>query len=83
MNSIMKKKIGTIIDDGLLADAKQRAVLEKRTLAELIEDALSGYLNQSPGREEALRSLEKFTSHESLLPHEELAEILEEDALSP
>ena len=41
----MKKKIGTIIDDALLAGAKQRAALEKRALSGLIEDALVGYLD--------------------------------------
>ena len=79
----MKKKIGTIIDDGLLAGAKQRAAVEKRALSGLIEDALSGYLERSPGREDALRSLEKFASHGGLLPPEEIEEILEEDALTP
>ena len=78
----MKKKIGTIIDDGLLAGAKQRAAVEKRALSGLIEDALSGYLERSPGREDALRSLEKFSSHGGLLPPEEIEEILEEDALT-
>jgi len=78
----MKKKIGTIIDDGLLAGAKQRAAVEKRALSGLIEDALSGYLERSPGREDALRSLEKFASHGGLLPPEEIEEILEEDALT-
>ncbi len=78
----MKKKIGTIIDDGLLAGAKQRAALEKRALSGLIEDALAGYLDRSPGREEALRALAKFTSHGGLLPPEEIDEILEEDVLS-
>lgn len=79
----MKKKIGTIIDDGLLAGAKQRAALEKRTLSGLIEDALAGYLERGPGREDALRSLEKFASHGGLLPPEEIEEILEEDVLAP
>ncbi|OGD11416.1 MAG: hypothetical protein A2Y86_06680 [Candidatus Aminicenantes bacterium RBG_13_62_12] len=78
----MKKKIGTIIDDGLLAGAKQRAAVEKRALSGLIEDALSGYLERSPGREDALRSLEKFSSHGGLLPPDEIEEILEEDALT-
>jgi predicted transcriptional regulator len=80
--SLMKKKIGTIIDDGLLAGAKQRAAVEKRALSGLIEDALTGYLDRSPGREEALRSLEKFASHGGLLPPEEIDEILEEDTLA-
>ena len=82
MSQVMKKKIGTIVDDGLLANAKQRAALEKRALSGLIEDALAGYLDRSPGREEALRSLEKFASHGGLLPPEEIDEILEEDTLA-
>ncbi len=79
----MKKKIGTVIDDSLLTGAKQRAALEKRPLAGLIEDALVGYLDRSPGRDEALRALAKFTSHGGLLPPEEIDEILAEDVLAP
>jgi len=65
----MKIKIGTIVDDALLAGAKQRAAVEKRALSGLIEDAL--------------RSLEKFAFHGGLLPPEEIYKILEEDALTP
>lgn len=83
MNQVIKIKVGTIIDDELLAGVKQRAVLEKRTLSSLIEDALSGYLERSPGGAEALRALAKFTSHGGLLEAGELDEILLEDALSP
>ena len=79
----MKKKIGTIIDEDLLSGAKQRAALEKRALSSLIEDALVGYLDRRPGRDEALRSLEKFASHGGILPPEEIDEILEEDTLAP
>jgi len=83
----MKKKIGTIIDDGLLAGAKQRAALEKRALSGLIEDALAGYLDRNPGggpgRDEALRALVKFISHGGLLPVDEIDEILAEDTLAP
>jgi len=79
----MKKKIGTVIDDGLLAGAKQRAALEKRPLSGLFEDALVGYLDRSPGSDEALRALAKFTSHGGLLPPEEIDEILAEDTLAP
>jgi len=79
----MKKKIGTIIDDNLLAGAKQRAALERRPLAGLIEDALNGYLDGAPPRDDALRALAKFTAHAGLLPSEEIDEILEEDALAP
>ena len=82
MSHLMKRKIGTIIDDALLAGAKQRAALEKRALSGLIEDALAGYLERSPSRDDALRSLAKFTSHGGLLPPEEIDEILEDDALA-
>jgi predicted transcriptional regulator len=83
MSHVMRKKIGTIIDEGLLSGAKQRAALERRTLSGLIEDALRGYVEQSPGREDSLRALAKFTSHGGLLPPEEIDEILEEDTLAP
>lgn len=77
----MKKKIGTIIDDGLLAGVKQRAALEKRAMSGLIEDAVAGYLDRGPSRDEALRSLAKFTSYGGLLPVDEIDEILEVDTL--
>jgi predicted transcriptional regulator len=83
MSQVVKKKIGTIIDEDLLSGAKQRAALEKRALSSLIEDALVGYLDRRPGRDEALRSLEKFASHGGILPPEEIDEILEEDTLAP
>jgi len=83
MSQLMKKKIGTVIDDNLLAGAKQRAALERRPLAGLIEDALNGYLEGAPLREDALRALAKFTAHDGLLPSDEIDEILEEDALAP
>ena len=83
MGQAMKKKIGTIIDDELLAGAKQRAALERRPLSGVIEDALSGYLEGGPRREDSLRALAKFTSYGGLLPPEEIDEILEEDALAP
>lgn len=83
MSHIMKKKIGTVIDDALLAGAKQRAALERRPLAGLIEDALNGYLESAPMREDALRALAKFTAHGGILPPEEIDEILDEDMLAP
>ena len=83
MSHLMKKKIGTVIDDALMAGAKQRAALERRTLSGVIEDALSGYLEGGPGHEDSLRALAKFTSHGGLLLPEEIDEILEEDILAP
>ena len=83
MKELMKKKIGTIIDDGLLAGIKQRAAAERRPLAGVIEDALSGYLGEDrTTRADASRALARFTAHAGLLPIEEIDEILEEDFLA-
>jgi hypothetical protein len=79
----MKKKIGTIVDEKLLASLKQRAALEDRPLAVLIEEALSGYLGRGPTGTDHLRALEMFISHGGLLQRKEIGEILEEDIFSP
>lgn len=79
----MKKKIGTIIDDGLLGWAKQRAALERRSFSGVIEEALNKYLAGDPAREDALRALAKFTAENGLLPPEEIDEILKDDTLTP
>ena len=81
MSQIMKKKIGTIVDDKLLASAKRRAAAEDRSLAGLIEEALAGYLGRGPGLSDRLRALDKFVSHGGLLQREEIEEILGEDIL--
>lgn len=83
MNQIMKKKIGTIVDEKLLASVKQRAAAEDRPLAGLIEEALSGYLGRGPAATDHLRTLDKFVSHGGLLQREEIEEILNEDILAP
>lgn len=84
MKQLMKKKIGTIIDDGLLAGVKQRAAAERRPLAGVIEDALSRYLGEDRAtRMDASRALARFTAQAGLLPTEEIDEILEEDFLAP
>lgn len=79
----MKKKIGTIVDEKLLSSAKQRAAVEDRSLAGLIEEALEDYLDRSPAATDHLRALDKFISHGGLLNREEIEEILNEDILAP
>jgi hypothetical protein len=41
----MKKKIGTILDEDILYDAKHMALLQKKTLSEFLEDAIRTYLS--------------------------------------
>jgi hypothetical protein len=83
MNQIMKKKIGTIVDEKLLASVKQRAAAEDRSLAGLIEDALTGYLGRFPAAKDRLRALDKFVSHGGLLKRKDIDEMLSEDILVP
>jgi predicted transcriptional regulator len=83
MHLIMKKKIGTIVDEKLLASVKQRAAAEDRSLAGLIEEALAGYLGRGPAASDHLRALDKFVSHGGLLKREEIDEILSEDIFCP
>ena len=42
-----KKKVGTILDEELLWEAKKTAIREKKSLSHLLEDALKGYLEKS------------------------------------
>jgi hypothetical protein len=41
---IMKKKVGTVLDEELFFEAKQVALLQKKPLHQLMEDALKMYL---------------------------------------
>lgn len=43
----MKRKIGTLLEEGVVKMAKRRAAEEGRPLAEVIQDALVGYLRRS------------------------------------
>jgi hypothetical protein len=43
----MRKKIGTVLDEELLLKAKQAAVLRRRSLSQVLEDALRLYLADS------------------------------------
>ena len=40
----MKKKVGTLLEEELFFEAKKAALLEKKPLSQLLEDALKIYL---------------------------------------
>jgi hypothetical protein len=77
----MKKKIGTVIEEDILTEAKLRAAREGRPLSEIFQEALSAYLHGDAGRGDAERACKLFCSHRSHLSLEEINEILEEDLL--
>ena len=77
----MKKKIGTVLDAGILTEAKQRAVQESRPLSDIIQSALGYYLHEDIENSDGLRACEKFCSHGSSLDKQQIDELLQEDML--
>jgi hypothetical protein len=51
----MKRKIGTVVDDGLYNDVKLLATQERRRIAEVVEIALNDYVQRAK-RKNPLRS---------------------------
>jgi hypothetical protein len=78
----MKKKIGTVLEAGILTEAKQRAAQESRPLSDIIQAALGYYLHEDIERNDALRACEKFCSHGSSLDRQQIDELLQEDMLA-
>ena len=78
----MKKKLGTIMEADVLTAAKIRAAREGRSLADILQDALTQYLHEDVSRGDAVRACEKFCSHRSGLERAEIDELLQEDMLA-
>ena len=78
----MKKKVGTLLEEEILKKAKARAHRDGRALADIIQDALAGYLQGSTSKEDAMRAAERFCSHGASLRLDEIDEILREDVLA-
>ncbi len=47
----MKKKIGTVLDEGLVLKAKKVALTKRQTFSQILEDALRNYLTEIEQRE--------------------------------
>ncbi len=78
----MKKKIGTVLDERVLTEVKERAVREGRPMAEILQDALIAYLHGDVARGDANRACKLFCSHGSSLNLDEIDELLQEDMLA-
>lgn len=77
----MKHKIGTLIDEEIIKLAKRRAAEEGRPLNDLIQDALTSYLNRNvsdPHEREAAYRL--FCERPIRLSSAQFEQVLEEDA---
>lgn len=77
----MKKKVGTVLEEEILLEAKARAARENRPLSDLFQEALVIYLQQEGPRADAERSCRLFCSHRSRLDLSEIHELLDDDML--
>lgn len=79
----MKRKVGTLIEESVVKMAKRRAAEEGRPLAEVIQDALVGYLQRSSADLDSRRSaLARLLGDPLRLDDHELALLLENDVLA-
>ena len=75
-----KEKIGTVLSKELIERVKNKSIKEKRSISEIIEEALKRYVDDTNDdsriRMEAFR---RFTSSKRTLTREEIDELLNED----
>ena len=76
----MKKKVGTILDEELLWEAKKTAVREKKSLSHLLEDALKGYLAKSE-KDKRSKGIVQITRGIMKLRPRHLKEIMQEEGV--
>lgn len=76
----MKTKIGTVMDKELVKQLKERAVREDRSISDILQDALHGYLKAGPKRGELrIAAVERFCSRPFHLSGLEIQKILAEE----
>ncbi len=79
----MKRKIGTLIEEDVVRMAKRRAAEEGRPLAEIIQDALVGYLGRTGVDLETRRgALARLLDDPLRLDEVELERVLDVDFLA-
>ena len=78
----MKKKIGTILDEGLIFRAKQVALSERQALNQLLENALKMYLDSMEKKKNAGRNdVSEMTRGAMNISPEALKAIMEEEGV--
>jgi hypothetical protein len=81
MEFVMKKKVGTLLDEEIIRHAKRRAAEEGRPLSDVIQDALASYLSDKgldPKKRE--KAYQLFCERPIRISKNQFKEILEEDA---
>jgi len=76
----MRQKLGTLIEEKVMRLAKRRAAEEGRPLYEIIEEALTSYLNgQASSHNEREAAYHMFCERPLKLSRRQFRQILEED----
>jgi len=78
----MKKKVGTILDEELLFQVKKAAVIQRKSLSRLLEDALKTYLNiMEKETKERQKNVAQSTSGAMSISKKMLKVIMEEEGV--
>jgi len=78
----VKKKIGTMLDEGLIFRAKQVALSERQALNQLLENALKMYLDSMEKKKNAGRNdVSEMTRGAMNISPEALKAIMEEEGI--
>ena len=76
----MKRKIGTLIEEDIMREAKRRALEERRTLSDVIQEALVHYLRRDTATpKEKKKAYQMFCERPMKIPVQQLREMLKED----
>jgi hypothetical protein len=80
MELVMKKKIGILLDEKIIRQAKRRAVEEGRPLSDVIQDALTSYLSgKVPDPKKREKAYQLFCDRPIRISQNQFRQILEED----
>lgn len=78
----MKKKVGTVLDGDLLFRAKKSALVQRKSLSHLFEDALKTYLNTTEKTsDERQGTVSRDTQGAMKISQEVLKAIMEEEGV--
>jgi hypothetical protein len=80
MEQVMKKKVGTLLDEDVIRHAKRRAAEEDRPLSDVIQDALVSYLSDKvPDPKKREKAYQLFCEKPIRFRTDQFRQVLEED----
>lgn len=81
-SSVPRRKIGTLMDESLFRRLKMHAAERGRSVADVLEESVAGYLALHEGAvDERLAAFERFCSSPFPLTRAQLDDIMDDDTL--